>query len=535
MRSIEVALAADYARRGMWIIPVILLTITALPMWLFSAFRQDGVLNPDAHEAVALHVTLTLVMGFGAAIAVFQSQGKLARHFIRPISAARLVACQMSLGVVTIVGMYLIAAATMNLGGAGWPLVGPALFLAATLACSLAAIWTFEGAVFGQLLGCIAVTMPLIIWFSRCYGSPYFGEWKRMWQNPSASEAIALGCLTLTAFAIAVVSVSRTRRGDVWNFAALQQWWERQFSSKAITRAFASPNLAQAWCEWRQKLTVVPAILVGCFMLFMAALWAFDLVQTAELFELSRTLPLVILMLVLPFVFGLVAGNCGQESGKTGMRFVLATRPVTDTFLALSILRNCAAGLLLSWATWLVGFVAIAGIVYWTGYREEVLRALWPNGSTIQQFAAISFIIWLSSWTLTALMATLVTAGRPWLIVTLLTVMFGLLLVFALLKQWVSEAQFAAIAEGWYVVSGSLYLGLTIVMFVVAARLRLISAYLIILCVISWLLLTGAMLYTSWPATFYEPPFLWCCVGYLSLGVLPFAGMPLAVRSNRHR
>jgi hypothetical protein len=537
MRSIEVALAADYVRRGMLIIPVILLTITALPMWLFAAFSRDGVLAPAAHEAVALHVTLTLVMGFGAAIAVFQSLGKQSRHFIRPISAARLVGCQMTFGVVTIAGMYLIAAATLNLGGAGWPLMGPALFLAATLACSLAAIWTLEGAVLGQLLGCLAVTMPLTFWFSRCYGAQSFGDWKQMWLNPTAGEALLLGGLAMAAYGVAIVGVSRVRRGDVWDFAALRQWWDRQFAGQMIAKSFANPQSAQVWFEWRQKMTPVPAILIGSFLLLMVALTTFGLMQAGELLEVARTLPLVVLMLVMPMIFGLVAGNCGLESGKTGLRFVLGTRPVTDTFLAMAMLRNCAVGLLLSWGTWLSGFAVIASMMVWMRWTGSgnVLQIVWPEGSTLQNHVAIGCVVVLISWTFTSLMATLVAAGRPWVIVCLLTLMFGLLLMFALLKQWLAESLFEPLLTGWYLVSGILFLGLTVAMFIAAVRQGLIGAMVVVPCLALWLAMTGIATYGSWPSSFYQPTFLCQCIGFFSLSVLPFAGMPLAVRWNRHR
>src|SRR5690349_2093391 len=118
MRSIEAALAVDYVRRGAWIIGVILLCITAIPLWVFTALRLDGPFYWDGPEGIAMHVTLTLVMGFGAAISVYQAHGKLARHFMRPISAARLVSCQMTFGIVTIVTMYVIAAGVLNLNGA---------------------------------------------------------------------------------------------------------------------------------------------------------------------------------------------------------------------------------------------------------------------------------------------------------------------------------------------------------------------------------------------------------------------------------
>lgn len=539
MRSIEIALAADYARRGLWIIPVVLLTIVALPVWLFTAFRYDGALAADSREAVALHVTLTLMMGFGAAIAVFQAQGKLARHFIRPISSARLVACQMALGLGTIVAMYTIAAGVLNLGGARWPVIGPAMFLAATLACALAVIWSLEGSVFGQLIGCIATTLPMTYWFHRCYGATLLGEWDRMWQNPTAGEALMLGSITLAALGVAVLGVSRTRRGDVWDFAALRQWWERQSAARSTACAFASAAAAQAWCEWRQKFGILPAVFVVCFLLFLQSLWAYGFVETREMLEIARNLPLVILMLVMPMIFGLVAGNCGRESGRTNMRFVLATRPVTDTFLGLAILRNCAAGLLTSWGTWLVMMAGVYGLTYWVGYREEVRQAIWPEGMTLQQYAALAFIFVLISWTFTALMAGAVATGRSWLLIAMLVTFFSLLLVFALLKTYLREDHFAQVLAGWYAVSGTAFLLGTAAAFVAAVRTHLMTTSAAVVCLAAWLVISGVALSSSTMYTAHLPArdwaFLWQCLGWLALSILPFAAMPLAIRWNRHR
>lgn len=535
MRSVEVALAADYARRGIWIIPVILLAITALPLWLFVAFRFDGVLAPESRESVVLHGTLTLLIGFGASIAVFQSQGKLARHFIRPISVSRLVACQMALGIVTIVGMYAIAAAVLNLGGAGWPVIGPALFLATVLACSLAAIWSLEGSILLQLLGCIATSTPLVIWFSRCYGAAFMG-WDRMWLNPTAGEALTLVSIMLAAFGVAIVGVSRVRRGDVIDLSALIQWLDRQLAGRFAARSFATPRAAQDWCEFRQKMTLAPPLLLAGFLLFILALWVFNwFMDTAEMLEITRTMPLVFTVVIIPLVFGLVAGNCGHEGGKHGMRFVLATRPMTDTFLAFAILRNCCTVLLLSWATWIVGYGLILATVAWAGHQHEVMRIIWPEGTTFQQLATVSFVLVLLSWTFTSLMATLLATGRTAIMVGFLGVLFSIFLAFALLKTYLPEYQYQALMFGWLAGSGGIYLLVTIIAFVVAVRMRMVGGSIVLPCVGAWLLLTIAILSIDWPALHRDGAFLLHCIGAMSLSILPFAAMPLAVRWNRHR
>src|SRR5262245_22288378 len=102
MRSVESALAVDYLRRGAIMFPLILLGMVGLPIWLLSVLGVGRALGPASQESVVLHVTLTLSLGFGAAVAVFHAQGRLARFFMRPISSARLVTCQMGLGMATI-------------------------------------------------------------------------------------------------------------------------------------------------------------------------------------------------------------------------------------------------------------------------------------------------------------------------------------------------------------------------------------------------------------------------------------------------
>ena len=534
MHSVEVALATDYLRRGLWIILVVLLTITALPVWLIAAMRSDGALQPGMREAVVMHVTLTLVMGFGCAIAVYQAHGKLVRHFIRPISSARLVACQMGIGMLTIAGMYVIAASIINLGGTGWPILGPAMFLAATLACSLAAIWSLEGSSFAQLLGCLATTAPLVIWFNRCYGARIMGDWQHMWNQPTALEALALGSLSLAAFGIATFGVARARRGDVLDFGAVLRWWERQFVGGLPMNAFASPRSAQAWFEWQQKMGGLPALLLGVVFMFALLLWMVGYMESKAFLEISGTLPLVSLTFVVPLVFGLMAGNCGHDSGKPGMRFTLATRPVTDTFIAFAILRNCLRSLATAWGLWLVGWSLVAALVYWSGERTVVGEILWPpHRSNLAELVVMSSAVLLISWTFTTLMASSVAAGRPWLIVTLLCSFFGLLLSLSLLKQVLLPHQFETIVSAVYVITGTVFLTATVTAFVVAGRLGLISAWVWLPSAVFWLVTTGAIGKLGFPQP--DLPFAWNCLGCLSLPVLPLAALPLAIRANRHR
>jgi hypothetical protein len=533
MRSIEAALARDFANRGAAIIPLVFLAMVALPLWIFENLGRD-VLRSTSKEGVVLHVTLTLAMGFFAAVAVFQAQGKLTRFFVRPISAARLVACQMTLGMATIALMYLGSAGLLNLGGAGWPLLGPALFLATTLACVLAAIWSFEGTVVGQFAACVATCAPLVIWFNRCYGATIMGDWHVMWRSPSAEETLTLGGIGAAAYGLAIVGVTRTRRGDLWDFAAIKVWWERQWTRGSAPSPFSGPMRAQLWSEWREKLGPAPACLLAIMMLAAFGSWIAGHMATKAMLEFMLGLPILLLVLVMPLVFGLVVGNYGKE-GKWGMKHVQATRPVTDGFLAHALLRNCATALFWAWVTWIVGLIAIGSLVYLSGHREEVVRVLIPPSFDQWNVVLPFVLIPLMSWTLTALMATLAATGRPWLWTVVLFGVFGLVLLFFLMKGFVSPPMFDLLVTAGLVLSGGLYLGGTAWAFVVAFQRRLISAVIVLRAVAGWVVMS-IMAALAWPESFLSTGvLLWHGLGFLALAILPFAAMPLAIRWNRHR
>lgn len=533
MRSIEAALARDFANRGAVIIPLVFLGMVALPVWIFESLSRD-VLRPTTMEGVVLHVTLTLAMGFVAAVAVFQAQGKLARFFVRPISATRLVACQMALGMATIALMYVGSASLVNLVGAGWPLLGPALFLATALACALTAIWSFEGNVLGQLAACTATSIPLIDWFSRCYGATLISGCKVMWQSPSAVEVITLAGISAAAYALAVVGVTRTRRGDLWDFAEVGMWWDRRLARGPAASSFSSPKAALLWSEWREKFGPLPACFVALVVLAALGTWSAGYMPTKEMLGFVCGMPIMLLMMVMPLVYGLVLGNCGKEPA-IGMKHVLATRPVSDEFLARILLCNCATALLWAWGTWLVAMAAALGLAYLSQDRVETLRQLTLASFNRWKDVLPIALVPAASWTFTALMATITATGRRWFYSAVLFGLFGLVLAFVAIKAFVSPSAFGVLSTMWLVLSGGLYLAGTAWAFMAAIRRGLISGGVVVPAVAAWVVVSIVMVF-AWPRPLEGTGvWLWHMLGFLSLGILPFAAMPLAVRWNRHR
>lgn len=533
MHSIEVALAVDFARRGITAILVALLVMISLPLWLFAAMDHDGILVSTSREAVALHVTLTLALGFGAAVAVYQAQGQITRFFVRPVSTQRLVACQMLLAMSTIAVMYLCAASLINLRGADWPLIGPALFLATALACSLAVIWTLEGSVIAQLAGCLALNVPLAIWFNRCYGATIMGEWKVMWHQPTAMELMTLLAISAAAYVVAVVGVKRTRRGDVVNLAWVVATWDRLSLQRRGPARFPNPLAAHLWCQWQQKMCMLPAYLVAFFFVLMLTLRFTGFVDMDNMLQVLLALPLMHLLLIFPLLFGLMLGNSGNGQRKGEMKFVFATLPVTDGFLAKTILWNCGQMLAWAWGVWLIGLVIIGGFSYLSGYETEVKRAFVPEMPSIVETLPL-LLLPLTSWTIAALVATVVSTGRLWLFFTALVTIFTLGLGLSMLQGIISPQLFEWIILGGAMLSGTLYILVSLWAFVAAYQRRHISSRDILLGTVFWIV-TTLVVVLAWPLPQSQLVWLWHCLGCLALSVLPIAAMPLAVHWNRHR
>ena len=537
MRSIESVLIVDFFRRGWMGILAAELAMIALPVVVFSGIWRVVVLAPDSDPAVALHVVFTLMTGFLAACAVYVAEGSLARFYIRPISTRRLVAWQMLVGVVTIAVMYLASATMINLGGYGWPLWGPALFLATAFACSQAAIWTLEGSSVGQLLGCLGTLIPLVTWFRLQYGDLHAGATLEMWDGPSAVQILLLGVIMCAAYGVTVAGVNRTRRGDMLNFSRLLAWWEARLSRRHTPPAlFASPLAAQSWCDWRQKFGAAPAVIMGGFVVAILGARMTGYQFTVDMLELMFFLPLVVQASLLPLLFGLVIGSSAARNRVTGMSHNLATRPVPDAVLATSLLRTAALSMFLSWGVWVGGLLAAVGVAFLTGDREAIDKAtflfpLWQNAMVVAWILVVS-------WALVGCMASLVAIGRPWVWISVISTICILTLACVGGVFWSARHGTEALTVVCVLGIPFLFLLLAVSLFVAARRKRLIGEVVTWLSIVGWLTALAALI-----VALQIPPQSWLVGiaatiyfgGFLAIPFMPLAGMPLAIHYNRHR
>jgi hypothetical protein len=418
--------------------------------------------------------------------------------------------------------------------GGGWPVIGPTLFLATSVACTMAVIWSLEGNVLAQLLGCCGTSISLIVWFSRRYGAAFFGDWNTMWLNPTAAEAVTLGTISALAWGVAVHGVARVRHGDVWDCTVLVESIEQWFSrSRGAPQEFPFAWRAQFWADGREKMVAAPAGFLWLGMVIATLSWLAGGTSAEDLVSLMIVVPIVAMTVATPLVYGVLVGNCGSDK-QAGMRHFLATLPVTDSLIACSLLRTSATALALAWGTWFAGLALAAGLLELAGRSDAIRRTLNLEQLTLGKGLALLIGALIVSWTVTTLTATLIAAGRKWLVVSVIGVVVAGWCVFGLLKGLASDQIFNKAAHAWLFASGVAALIGTPVAYVAAARQKLISLKGILLLATAWMAVATLALMIG--RTERVPVvWRWHILGVLALAILPFAAMPLAVQWNRRR
>lgn len=535
MFSPELAVLGDYWRRSRWAILVTNLGLIGVLAFVFTALRLEGSIDSTSIEGVQLHVTLSLVLGLCSVVVAVTAQGRLARFFTRPIGTVRLVACQLSAGMIAVALIYLPVAAILNfMVAANWPLWGPVMFWAVTFACIQAAAWWAEGVLVAEVLACLALAGPLSIWLSRRYGATVFGDWQTLWTAPTWSEVGTLAGATCCAFVAGVGGATRLRRGDGLDVTALTAWIASVFASPPPGK-FRSPLEAQLWFEWRQKLGAIPWALLAVFMFAMIALRIAGLIDVQSMLVALYLMPLMAFLVVIPPIYGMLMGSSGTSQQMFLFTPLLATRPLTDAALAGTALRTSGLCLLATWLVWIVGMAAGAGVCWKLDGPSPLLAdsVIPPLGAWT--YPVLMPLVLAESWALLGLVTTFALSGRPYQSFGVLGAIWMAIVAFllalkALDSAW--EAQFQQIGLGL----GGILCCVALAWVVVRTRRRQVVPVRTTWLVVSgWLVLTAGGIAACMAIGEWRAGWLLQVAGSSAMIVLPFVSAPLALAWNRHR
>jgi hypothetical protein len=525
MRSIPLAMTWELLWSGRWGLVAAALAANAVPIAILAALRTEGAINPDDSSGFLMHLVmmqLNMVI-FGAALLVVQ--GEPARLYAWPLRTSTLVAWRllptMALAAVESIACTLLINKLFQLG---WPLWGPALFLAVGMAAVSAARWLTDRSAW--IVPAIAlVGLVLGLWNKARYGA-MFSEPTRLWRHVTPSEVAFLLAVTFFAYGVGVAAVARNRRGEaplsLGILARIDRWLD---PGPRVDVPFPTPSAAHGWAEWRQKGWVMPITVLVSMLVGLVA-WLASIRDARELW--GGALGFGSLLPWIGVIGAMLFGNTNPRDGDMGMGQSLATRPISCTGLAYAILRTAAKSTALTWGLWaacvlVVGLaVGAAGIDPWPAARG---LAWWYAPATL-----------LGTWVVLATLAAILLVGRLNRTVkgacAGLAVFLGLTL---LVRYALPPAVHAPLRQGLVAGTGAILVLATTWAFVAARRRALVDAVVPCVAACVWLTLLAGILEAA--VTSSSAPWSGCVffAGLAALVVAPLATTPLAIASNRHR
>lgn len=525
MRSIPQALIWEMWGHGRWHLLAGLLAANLMPALLFTALGYHGAIAPDHQSFLVMHIVLVQINGFIFAALAFSAQGNISRLYAMPASTPTLVVWHLLPMMVLVGGESAASSAVLNAQfGLGWPIWGPAFFAAVMLSAIAALHWATEHSGW-EFVAMLSVPLALGLWFKSRYGA-MFSMPESFWRQVSPAEGATLAGVALLAYGAAVYGVSRNRRGERLPSLGLIAWLDRLLDPAPHRGGpFRSPAAAQFWFEWRKKGIVMPAAAVMGLMLGLA-IW---LIANRDLHALLEGLTAGGgLLSVAAMIGGLIMGNCGRADHDFQMASFQATRPITNTEMARTLLKAGICGVSLAWLIWLMAI----GVFFLLHLLCRVPAPPWPNRLAWWFFPAV----FVGAWALFGFVTSVGLVGRARLFTYLVCgLLGGLTLLQSAVTFILPRPQQQTFWEVAITISAVIVIMASGWAFLAARRRKLIGWTTVYVAASLWLALSSLVALTNMLHARERHALLAALVAVCALAVAPLATAPLALAYNRHR
>jgi hypothetical protein len=415
----------EWRESGRWTLLQFLGIMLGLPVFIYvtlywthwRATGQFGPINdlPEVPTYYALVLMDIIVCGVGLASIAANPR----RSYLLPAPSWVLALSKMLPTAVCAAAFYIISAGVLNLSfGAGWPLLGPALFIAVTSSATLAAAWIGQRAPWGACFGGLIVAGLLGFWFHTRHGAAWGDAPEHIWNRVTLWDAVALGLGLLCSFVTGTLALHFNRHEDVpsiWLSAPLA-WTGRE-----STRGFRSREGAQLWFEWRHRVFAIPLLTIvislGIPTIFFADLvyrfgWSWAPQHLSDLVEGQ-----VMFALLSPIwnglAIGVLVGLLNASPKDRSMGAFRGTLPVSDRWQANQVLRAALSGFLASWAI-AVGGALIVAVAVQATYGSDAIREAQHRISGDWRVVPQALITLLAGWAALGAVLSSALCGRIW-------------------------------------------------------------------------------------------------------------------------
>ncbi|UCD50925.1 MAG: hypothetical protein JSW27_25795 [Phycisphaerales bacterium] len=553
MLSMAIQIAATFVRR-VWVKSLLIILACNVSFALMRFLGELGYEMPAPLMVLGLF-SFQLLLALTMLIIYYTSEfsptvGFPTRMYILPAKTSLLVSAQMVSGTLAGVLIYLVTAAgAWIILGARWPLLGPSFFLAIFLAWNMAIMWCAPGLSITKAPPAMLIWGALLVWVGRRYGIDSLPMHPtKMWASVTLGELLTMTLLGASACAVAVVGVSRDRRGDSPELKRIKTWLEQEVAGQARhDRNFSSAVAAQMWFEVRTKGHLVP--IANAVIQFLIAV-----VYLCSRPDGTEATMLIVAALIVPlgcpYFVGLLAGSCSSSGEPRQMDSFRAIRPMSTAALAHVMLRNGGLSVLLTWSGWLASFLLLAVCVNITGHGPEFFATLADSYEKIGfgRLVLVGLLVAICSWTAMASAASSAMSDRRWTpwIPRIAVIAISLLLVYFHARGLIAPTQYVTLFRTFCWTIGSWCSVTTLLAFYRARRRRLITDRAIGLATSGWVVLCLAGGHALWRlrhiilADARFPPELVpaCPVAFLGAGLFmmpfaPWATAPLHLARRR--
>jgi hypothetical protein len=518
----------DTLRRGRWTLPSIAVAVNAMPLMLLTALRGVAAIDPGDPSLIMIHVVLTQVNMWVFGVAVLSSQGPVSKLFTLPVTTATIVFWRMLALVILAALQSLLSTLMINaLFGVDWPLWGPALLLAVSMAGAQAILWYADKSAW-VIVMLAALALIYGGWMQSRYGGVLVQP-DHYWREISLADAAFMLTMLGFAFALGVAGVARLRRGEPPLSLGIIDAIHRALQGKHGAAApFRSPIAAQFWYEWRKKGWVMP---VGAsFGLLLAFfIWSIFNRDPGELWE--GIFGLGACLTILGFIGGLILGHNGPNDTSYDLGGFLATRPLTTTTLANILLKACGLSVLLAWLMWVAAY---AGVYVVLRATQATPLSFLPNELSWWYYP----LTLLGPWVAVTLVASVGLSGRATRFIVIGGGLFAAWIAVNIAGKYAIPPEHEQILNrGFIVLVSALFVLGTLAAFIAAVRRGLIRWPAVYVAGTLWLALTAGAMFTLANQLTPLQSLVSIAVagGIFALAVAPLATAPLALAWNRTR
>ncbi len=463
---------------------------------------------------------------------ILAAWGAPQRRYTLPTSSFVIVACPMVCSMVSMFVLYAMAATTLNLlYDAGWPIWGPGLVAALSVAWLQAILWSTSNSQGLQLVSSL-VSFGVLLFAVVLYASPGGPTTGWFQEGLDTSFMLMFGLASLVCVGVGTVGFANLRRGSGFDVNRIVEWADRLLPKTARATPFSSPTSAQFWLEWTERGYVMPVgtALIGVAMLLITPFVAHE---DSDSFLGGMT------MILFPpaIVIGIFLGG-RSENGQFGN--FNGSRPLTDSQVAKAVLTSTTVGVLSSALIW-AAVMGTVSLILGQASNLPSLQSMIEQFEPIHllEFATLGFrLLGITTlgigaiWGAVGLMTSLFLAGKKVSGVVVCTV-FGVLIAGSIGPKFLLSPE-AQDTFRYVLVPACIVLPLVGIAacFVASWRLQLISrGTLVLAAAIVAAMFAGAHLSGFTMESEFYLPVLWAC----SLTPSALAVAPLAVWWNRHR